>query len=244
MVWNRDLNTNNGDAMLGVRAERTIDQGLRSHMVKVYNYMAAGLGITGLVAYLVSTNAAIMHAINDTPLKFVIFFAPLAFVLVFGFGLRRMSVQALQTTFWVLAATMGLSLSSLFLVYTGESITRTFFITAATFGAMSLWGYTTRRDLTGMGSFLMMGVWGLIIAMFVSVFINTTGLQLAISVIGVLIFTGLTAYDTQKIKSLYSESWGVEANSKLAIMGAVSLYFDFVNLFLFMLRFTGGGRRD
>jgi len=220
-----------------------IDEGLRSYMLKVYNYMGFGLVVTGLVAYFTSqwavsspANAELLYA---SPLAWVIMLSPLAFVLVLSFGINKLSVPAAQGVFWGFAAVMGLSLSSIFLVYTGASIAKVFFITAATFGAMSLWGYTTKRDLTGMGSFLMMGLIGLIIAMVVNIFLQSTMLEFAISAIGVLIFVGLTAYDTQKIKESYSASHGAEVLAKGAIMGALRLYLDFINLFLMLLRLFG-----
>lgn len=235
-----------------------IDQGLRSHMLRVYNYMTAGLAITGLVAFFANqmalttdTAAAVAQAPNGalltqfgallytSPLMWVFALSPLAFVLVLSFGINKMSFSAAQLTFWGFATVMGLSLSSIFLVYTGTSIARVFFITAATFGAMSLYGYTTKRDLTAMGSFLMMGLFGLIIASVVNMFLNNGFMTFAISAIGVLIFVGLTAYDTQKIKEMYLESDGTEVMGKKALMGALSLYLDFINLFLMLLRLMG-----
>jgi uncharacterized protein len=224
-----------------------IDEGLRSYMLKVYNYMGMGLVITGLVAYFgnqmavdatgqLTTWGALLYT---SPLMWVIALSPLAFVLVLSFGINKLSVGAAQATFWAFAAVMGLSLSSIFMVYTDASIAKVFFITAATFGAMSLWGYTTKRDLTGMGSFLFMGLIGLIIAMVVNIFMQSSMLEFAISAIGVLIFVGLTAYDTQKIKESYSESHGTEVLAKGAIMGALRLYLDFINLFLMLLRLFG-----
>ncbi len=235
-----------------------IDEGLRSYMLRVYNYMGAGLIITGLVAYVTnmmavanSSAAAAAQAPNGTmltqfgvilytsPLAWVIMLSPLAFVLVLSFGINRMSASASQLAFWGFAAVMGLSLSSIFLVYTGTSIARVFFITAATFGAMSLYGYTTKRDLTGLGSFLFMGLIGLIIASVVNIFLASSMLAFAISAIGVLIFVGLTAYDTQKIKEEYYEGDGAEVMSKKAIMGALRLYLDFINLFMMLLHLFG-----
>jgi uncharacterized protein len=220
-----------------------IDEGLRSYMLKVYNYMGIGLVVTGLVAWFTSQWAMSSQAneqlLYGSPLAWVIMLSPLAFVLVLSFGINKLSVGAAQATFWGFAAVMGLSLSSIFLVYTGASIAKVFFITAATFGAMSLYGYTTKRDLTGMGNFLFMGLIGLIIAMVVNIFLQSSMLEFAISAIGVLIFVGLTAYDTQKIKESYSESHGAEVLAKGAIMGALSLYLDFINLFLMLLRLFG-----
>jgi len=220
-----------------------IDEGLRSYMLKVYNYMSIGLGITGVVAFFfnqyVMANPAVAQLVYGSPLKWVIALAPLAFILVLSFGINKMSAATAQLTFWAFSTVMGLSLASIFLVYTGTSIARVFFITAATFGAMSLYGYTTKRDLTGMGSFLFMGLIGIIIASIVNMFIGSSALEFGISVIGVLIFVGLTAYDTQKIKEEYLESDGAEIMGKKAIMGALRLYLDFINLFLMLLRLFG-----
>ena len=220
-----------------------IDEGLRSYMLKVYNYMGLGLVVTGLVAFFTSqwamssqANAELLYA---SPLAWVIMLSPLAFVLVLSFGINKLSVGAAQLTFWGFAAVMGLSLSSIFLVYTGASIAKVFFITAATFGAMSLYGYTTKRDLTGMGNFLMMGLIGLIIASIVNIFMQSGPLDFAISAIGVLIFVGLTAYDTQKIKESYDVGFGADVLAKGAIMGALSLYLDFINLIMMLLRLFG-----
>ena len=220
-----------------------VDEGLRSYMLSVYNYMGIGLVVTGLVAYFFNqwamSSQANMELIYGSPLMWVIALAPLAFVLVLSFGISKMSVGAAQLTFWAFATVMGLSLSSIFAVYTDASIAKVFFISAATFGAMSLYGYTTKRDLTGMGTFLMMGLIGIIIASVVNMFINNGPLDFAISVVGVLVFVGLTAYDTQKIKESYSESHGAEVLGKSAIMGALELYLDFINLFLMLLRLFG-----
>src|SRR5690606_30208446 len=191
-----------------------IDEGLRSYMLRVYNYMGIGLAVTGLVAYFGSAAAigadgqltAWGTLIYASPLMWVIALAPLAFVLVLSFGINKLSASAAQLTFWAFAAIMGLSMSSIFMVYTDASIAKTFFITAATFGAMSLYGYTTKRDLSGFGSFLFMGLIGLIIAMVVNIFLQSTALEFAISAVGVLIFVGLTAYDTQRIKESYHSS--------------------------------------
>lgn len=230
---------------VGTRAgsAAAIDEGLRSYMLRVYNYMSAGLAITGVVAFFfnqwVLSSEALVQLVYGSPLQWVIMLAPLAFVLVLSFGINKMSFATAQLTFWAFATVMGLSLSSIFLVYTGASIAQVFFITAATFGVMSLYGYTTKRDLTGMGSFLMMGLIGLIIAMVVNIFLQSSMLDFAISAIGVLIFVGLTAYDTQKIKEEYMETDGSETMGKKAIMGALRLYLDFINLFLMLLRLLG-----
>jgi FtsH-binding integral membrane protein len=235
-----------------------IDEGLRSYMLKVYNYMSIGLVVTGLVAWFANQaatttdpSAAVGQLQNGelltqwgallytSPLMWVFALAPLGFVLVLSFGINKLSVPAAQATFWAFAAIMGLSLSSIFMVYTDASIAKVFFITAATFGAMSLYGYTTKRDLTGMGNFLMMGLIGLIIASIVNIFMQSSMLDFAISAIGVLVFVGLTAYDTQKIKESYDSSAGSEVLAKGAIMGALSLYLDFINLFMMLLRLFG-----
>jgi uncharacterized protein len=220
-----------------------IDEGLRTYMLKVYNYMGVGLVVTGLVAYFFNqwamSSQANMELVYGSPLMWVLAFAPLAFVLVLSFGINKMSTGAAQITFWAFAAVMGLSLSSIFAVYTDASIAKVFFITAGTFGAMSLYGYTTKRDLTQIGSFLMMGLIGIIIASIVNIFLASSALEFGISVLGVLIFVGLTAYDTQKIKESYSESHGAEVLAKGAIMGALSLYLDFINLFMMLLRLFG-----
>jgi FtsH-binding integral membrane protein len=251
-----DLDRSTLTARAGTAA--AIDEGLRSYMLKVYNYMGIGLVVTGIVAYVgnmlaVTTDANAAAAtlqngemltqwgvlLYTTPLMWVVALSPLAFVLALSFGINRMSSATAQLVFWAFAAVMGLSLSSIFMVYTDASIAKVFFISAATFGAMSLWGYTTKRDLTGMGNFLFMGLIGLIIAMVVNIFLQSTMLEFAISAIGVLIFVGLTAFDTQKIKESYSASLGTEVLAKGAIMGALRLYLDFINLFLMLLRLFG-----
>jgi len=215
------------------------DEGLRRHMLRVYNYMGLGLVLTGAVVFLVASTPAIYQPIFGTPLKWVVMLAPLAFVFFFSFRIHAISAGTAQMLFWAFCALMGLSLASVFLVFTGTSIARTFFITAAMFGATSLYGYTTKRDLSKMGSFLFMGLIGIVIASVVNLFIGSSALQFAISIIGVLVFTGLTAYDTQSIKEQYAESFGQEANSKLAVWGALSLYLNFINLFQLLLSLTG-----
>ncbi|MGO6813540.1 Bax inhibitor-1/YccA family protein [Rhizobium leguminosarum] len=223
-----------------------IDQGLRAYMLKVYNLMALGLAITGVAAYLSFQFAfangeltAFGQAIYVSPLKWVVILAPLALVFFLSFRINTMTVAAAQTTFAVYAALVGLSLSSIFLIYTGQSVVQTFFVTAASFGALSLYGYTTKRNLSAMGSFLMMGLFGLIIASIVNIFLASSAVQFAISVLGVLIFAGLTAYDTQRIKELYLEADDVTVAGRKAIMGALTLYLDFINLFMFLLQFMG-----
>ena len=231
---------------VGTQAGAAIDEGLRSYMLRVYNLMAMGLVITGVAAYATSVMAvsggqptAFGQAIYGSPLKWVVMLAPLAMVFFLSFRISKMSVAAAQTTFWIFSGLMGLSLGSIFLVYTTASITQTFFITAASFGALSLFGYTTKRDLSGWGSFLFMGLIGIIIAMVVNIFLASSALQFAISVIGVLIFAGLTAYDTQQIKEMYYEGDGEAVAGRKAIMGALRLYLDFINLFMFLLQFLG-----
>ena len=225
----------------GTRAAE-IDVGLRAYMQRVFGLMGMGTAVTGLVAYFTSQSSAMLELIYNTPLRWVVMLAPLGFVLVLSFGINRMRASTAQLTFWAFAAVMGLSLSSIFLVYTGQSIVTTFFVSSATFLAMALYGYTTKRDLTGWGSFLFMGLIGLIVASLVGLFVQSTALQFAISVIGVLIFTGLTAYDTQKIKEMYYAGDSSETGGKKAVMGALTLYLDFINLFLFLLRFIGDRR--
>jgi FtsH-binding integral membrane protein len=230
----------------------TMDAGLRAYMLKIYNYMASGLALTGIVALFSANSPAVFNALYNvnqagqagpSGLGMLVMFAPLAFIMVMSFGLNRMSVGALQATFWGFATVMGLSLSSIFLVYTGASIAKVFFITAGTFGSMSLYGYTTKRDLSGFGSFLIMGLFGLIIASLVNIFLKSPGLDFALSIIGVLIFVGLTAYDTQRLKSMYYQLAGTgEMMAKMSIMGAVSLYLDFINMFMYLLRFFGDRR--
>ena len=219
-----------------------IDQGLRSYMLRVYNYMGGALAITGLVAWF-SQGLVLQLAQQHSPLMYLLIFAPLGFVLVLSFGIQRMSLGAAQATFWGYAAVMGLSMSTIFLVYTYTSIAQMFFITAVTFLAMSLWGYTTKRDLAGMGHFLFMGLIGVVIASVVNIFLRSPGLQFAVSVIGVLVFTGLTAWDTQRIKEMYWDGDSAVIAGKKAIMGALALYLDFVNLFMFLLQLFGQ-RRD
>jgi FtsH-binding integral membrane protein len=219
-----------------------IDEGLRSYLLQVYNYMGLGLAITGVVAFLVASTPALYQPIFGTPLKWVVMLAPLGFVFFLGAKIQTMSVSAAQLTFWAFAAVMGLSMASIFLVFTGESIARVFFITAAMFGAMSLYGYSTKRDLSGWGSFLFMGLIGIIIAMLVNIFLASAAVQFAISVIGVLVFTGLTAYDTQRIKEMYYELDSADVATRKAIMGALSLYLNFINMFVMLLQLFGTAR--
>lgn len=226
--------------------EVQIDQGLRSYMLKVYNYMGAGLAITGAAAYgtfQAAVDAAGLtpfgHVIFETPLRWVLILAPLAMVFLLSFRIEKMSVSAAQLTFWAYAALVGVSFASLGLIYTSGSIAQVFFITAGTFGALSLYGYTTKRDLSGFGSFLFMGLIGLIIASLVNLYFQNGMFSLVLSAVGVLIFTGLTAWDTQQIKEMYYEADDVAVMGRKAIMGALRLYLDFINLFLSLLRLFG-----
>ncbi len=234
-------------ATVGVpRAAR--DAGLRSYMLSVYNYMASGVLLTGIVALLFANSSLINYIVNPatgqaTPLFWVAMFAPLAIVFGMSFGINRISAGTAQLLFWAFATLIGVQFSSLFLVYTGVSIAQTFFAVAAAFMGLSLYGYTTKRDLSGMGQFLIMGVVGIFVALLINLFLRSPAFDLAISAIGVLLFAGLTAYDTQKIKSVYLQVSGYgEAVAKSAIMGALTLYLDFINMFLFLLRFMGDRR--
>jgi FtsH-binding integral membrane protein len=220
-------------------ADAAFDAGLRSYMLSIYNYMASGVLLTGIVALGFATSG-LAEQVLVTPLRWVIMLAPLAFVMVLSFGINRLSTFATQALFWAFAVAMGLSLSSIFLVYTGTSIATTFFATAAAFASLSLWGYTTKKDLSGFGTFL--GVVGLLIASLLNIFLQSSGLQLAISAIGVLLFAGLTAYDTQKLKSMYAYVAGTDFAGKSVVMGALTLYLDFINMFTFLLQFLGDRR--
>ena len=233
----------------------TIDEGLRAYMLKVYNYMTTALLLTGLIAYffgkasIVTGNegqiigfTSIGTLLFGSPLKWVVMLAPLGFVFYLSARINKMSISAAQITFWMFASIMGLSLASIFIQFTGASIARVFFITSGTFAAMSLYGYTTKRDLTKLGSFLFMGLIGIIIASIVNIFIGSSALQFAISVIGVLIFVGLTAYDTQTIKNMYYAGDSESTGSKKALMGALRLYLDFINLFILLLQLFGQRR--
>ena len=243
----------------------TVDAGLRSYMLKIYNYMSIGLAITGLAALgvymaaVTTDSAAAAGKIGNvmltsfgvamfvSPLKWVFILAPLVMVFAISFGINRLRPATAQMLFWVFAALMGISLSSIFLVYTHTSIVRVFFITAASFGALSLYGYTTKRDMTGMGSFLMMGLFGIIIASLVNIFVASSMLQFIVSVVGVLIFAGLTAWDTQRLKNDYIygyASQGGDVAERAAITGALSLYLNFINLFMFLLQFMGDRRSN
>ena len=250
MEFNKQTSTTRSSA-----SEAIIDEGLRAYMLKVYNYMGSGVLLTGVIALMFFKMAVVTsdggeiigltnfgNSIYNSGLKWVIMLAPLGVVFYMSFGIAKMSAAKAQTTFWVFAALMGASLSSIFLMYTGASITRVFFITSGTFGAMSIYGYTTKRDLTKLGSFLMMGLFGIIIASLVNIFMKSTMMYFVISILGVLIFVGLTAYDTQKIKNMYLVSDSGELMGKKAVMGALTLYLDFINLFIMLLRLFGQRR--
>jgi len=232
-----------------------IDEGLRAYMLKVYNYMSSGILITGFISLILFKMSVVTTAdgsiagltglgnvLYNSALMWVVMLAPLGVVFYMSFGIKKMSAAKAQGTFWVFAALMGASLSSIFLIYTGASITRVFFITSGTFGAMSIYGYTTKKDLTKLGSFLMMGLFGIIIASIVNMFMKSTMMYYVISIIGVLVFVGLTAYDTQKIKNMYLASDSGEIMGKKAVMGALTLYLDFINLFIMLLRLFGQRR--
>jgi FtsH-binding integral membrane protein len=215
------------------------DAGLRRHMLSVYNYMGIGLAVTGITAFAVASTPPLAALIFGTPLKWVAMLAPLAFIFMMSMRMERMSASSLRTTFFAFSAVMGISLASIFLVFTGASIARTFFIAASMFLTVSLWGYTTKRDLTRAGTFLMMGLIGVVIASLVNLFLGSTALQFAISVIGIAVFIGLTAWDTQTIKEQYAENFDAESQQKLAVFGAFSLYLNFINIFQLLLNFTG-----
>ncbi len=219
-----------------------VDVGLRRYMLRVYNYMSVALALTGAVAFFVSTSPVMLQAIFGTPLQWVVMLAPLGLVFFLSARIHKMSTGAAQISFWAFAALFGMSLASIFVIYTGASVTRVFFITAGAFAGLSLVGYTTKKDLSGMRTFLIMGVIGLIIAMVVNMFLASSGLQLLISVVGVLIFAGLTAYDTQQIKLAYYEGDSRDVGEKKAIMGALKLYLDFLNMFIFLMHIMGVAR--
>jgi uncharacterized protein len=223
-------------------SQAAIDAGLRQFMISVYNYMASGLALTGIVAYGAAETGLYASLINTPMLFWGVTLAPLALVLLLSFRIEKMSLGAAKTAFWAYAALVGLSLSGIFFIYTGTSIARTFFITAATFLAMSLFGYTTRADLARTASFLLMGLVGIIIASIVNVFLASSIVQLAISVVGVIVFVGLTAYDTQRIKEIYLNSDSPAIAGKKAVMGALALYLDFLNLFILLMQLTGDRR--
>ncbi|MFC4272379.1 BAX inhibitor (BI)-1/YccA family protein [Sneathiella chungangensis] len=219
----------------GTRDQAMLDEGLRSYMLKVYNYMASGLALSGIAAALTASTPAVYNAVFGTPLQWVVMLAPIGLLL----AMSRTSASTTKVLYWIMVATFGVSISYIFQVYTAESVVRVFFITAATFGAASLYGYVTKRDLTGFGSFLFMGLIGIFIAMVVNIFLASTMMHFVISVLGVLIFTGLTAFDTQRIKSEYYHGHSQEVMEKGAVMGAVSMYLNFLNLFMFLLSLLG-----
>jgi FtsH-binding integral membrane protein len=247
---NQDFNTFGRGGVIADQA--TYDVGLRQHMIRVYNYMASGLALSGIVAFALFSSSDLAGLFFQTTanhrvvglniLGWVAIFAPLGLLLLVGFRAAQMSVGAVQAVYWAVTALMGVSLSLLLFRYTGASVARTFFVTAAAFGALSLYGYTTQRDLTAMGKFLFMGLIGIMLAGIVNIFLGWSGLNFAISALGVVIFSGLIAYDTQKIKEQYSEAYGTEMAEKVAIFGALSLYLDFVNLFQFLMSFMGQDR--
>ena len=239
----QDPRTTGGDTVsVGVPSVAR-DVGLRSYMLKVYNYMASGVLLTGIIAMLFASSGYADQIMRGGGLMpWVIILSPLAIVMAMSFGQNRMSAATLQLLFWAFAALMGLSMSTIFLVYTGTSIAQTFFAVAAAFMGLSLYGYTTKKDLSGIGTFLIMGVVGLLVAMLVNLWLQSSAMSLAISAIGVLLFAGLTVYDTQRIKSLYFQIQGSEMLGKAAIMGALTLYLDFINMFQFLLSFLGNRR--
>jgi FtsH-binding integral membrane protein len=216
-----------------------MDMGLRSFMLKVYNYMASGLALTGIVAFLTASSPTMVKLIFGSPLVWVVMLAPIGLVFFLSFRIAHIKSGTAHAIFWLYAGLMGLSLASVLLVYTGVSVTRTFFVVAATFGAMSLYGYTTKRDLSGLGNFLLMGLIGILIAGVVNIFLQSSMMHFVISALGVLIFVGLTAYDTQKVKEMYWEADEEGMGEKKAIIGALTLYMDFINLFIYMLQFIG-----
>ena len=237
--------------LTGEKAIETVDEGLRQYMIKIFNYMGIGLCITAFAAWIVANTPllGLLYNINQeaqtvslSVLGWVVLLAPLAMVFGFNSMMMRASSSALRLMFFAFSFVMGMSCANILLMYSGESITRVFLITAATFGAMSLYGYTTKRDLTSIGSFLYMGLWGVIIASLVNIFMKSTGLYYAISYISVVVFVGLTAYDLQKLKSLYYSISDEESHTKVAISGALNLYLDFINLFLSLLRIMGDRR--
>ena len=224
------------------KSEAQVDQGLRSYMLRIYNYMATGLGLTGLTAYFVAITPSLFNAIYGTPLYWIVALAPLGFVFYLSARLHKISFSTAQTVFWIFSGVMGLSMAYIFIAFTGASIARVFFITAGTFAGMSLYGYTTKKDLSGWGAFLFMGLIGIIIASIVNIFLKSPMLYYVISWIGVLVFVGLTAYDTQRIKEMYYASDHPEISGKKANMGALKLYLDFINLFIMLLHIFGQRR--
>lgn len=225
-------------AMMGAAAR---DEGLRTYMLSIYNYMASGVLLSGVVALLFA-RSGMAEATFGSPLRWLIALAPLGFVMAMSFGLNRMQTSTLKMLFWGFSVAMGLSLSSIFFIYTGASIAITFFATAGAFAGLSLYGYTTKRNLGAMGAFMVMGLVGIIVAMLLNLFLQSSAMALAISVLGVLIFAGLTAWDTQRLRGMYYQVQGTDLVQKVVIMGALSLYLDFINLFQFLLSFMGDRR--
>jgi len=244
--WNEPRRTQTGfgtapGAQGDLAGRATYDMGLRRHMLAIYNYMASGILLTGIVA-LLTASSGFVYSIASGPQMWIVALSPLAIVFAMSFGANRFSTTTLQMMFWGFAVLMGLSLSTIFLVYTGASIAVTFFATAAAFAGLSLWGYTTQKDLSGFGSFLIMGVIGLIVASLLNWWLQSPALHYAIGAIGVLVFAGLTAYDTQRLKQQYQLVAGTQWAGKAVVLGALSLYLDFINMFLFLLRFMGASR--
>jgi FtsH-binding integral membrane protein len=252
MAYTPDFRSYSGRAS-GVAGVAALDEGLRTYMLRVYNWMASGLLLTGITAYGIANTSLLSlfyHAvptaygmrIAPTGLGTLSIFAPLAFVLAMSFGVNRMSRTTVQALYWAFCVAMGASLTNIFLIYAHDSIARVFFITAATFAGMSIWGYTTKANLTGVGSFLIMGLWGIIIAGLVNMFLHSSGLQFAVSIIGVVVFTGLTAYDTQRIKLSYTQfayAEGPDGAARRSVYDALSLYLNFINLFVLLLQLMG-----
>jgi FtsH-binding integral membrane protein len=226
-----------------VQHQVSAQEGVRLFMLRVYNYMAAALVFTGLISYATSNSPEAMGLIFGTPLRYVILFAPIGLAFLMGMRLHALSLSTLQVLYWVYAALIGLSLSALFLMYTGDSIASVFFITASIFVATSVYGYVTKKDLSAFGSFLFMGLVGIVIASLVNMFMQNSAIATMISFIAVFVFAGLTAYDNQRLRTMYSEAWDEEAKEKIAIMGALTLYLDFVNLFIHLLRLLGDRRQ-
>ena len=224
-----------GDA---VARRATYDTGLRAHMLKIYNYMCSGVLLTGIVS-LLTASTGLVYSLMQGPLMWLVILSPLAIVFAMSFGANRFSTTTIKAMFWGFATLMGLSMSTVFVVYTGESIAATFFATAGAFAGLSLYGYTTKKDLSGLGTFLIMGVVGLLIAMIINIFLKSSALGVAISFIGVLIFAGLTAYDTQRLKEQYAMLRGSDFAGKAVVLGALTLYLDFINMFQFLLSFMG-----
>ena len=241
-----DFDRNYAARSTGFGRAVAIDEGLRAYMLRVYNYMAIGVALTGVAAYvtfqIVLSNPGLQQTLFSGPLYFVLLFVPLGLVFFLSFRIQHLQPATAQALFFFYAAVLGVSLTPIFIVYTGASIARVFFISAASFGALSLYGYTTQRDLSAFGSFLIMGLFGIILASLVNIFLQSSAMQFVISVVGVLVFAGLTAYDTQQIKEMYSVNDDGTLTSRKAIMGALRLYLDFINLFLMLLRLFGDRR--